>query len=131
MKLVKKILNKLNGLHYTQEYLCFAKESFLQPLHVYLVNDKHIIKDITNQHLFVGYCPLVFAFSDTDLPLFVQLIFSHRTLLPNESFSKKDALALLELEQIKKTGYRNQHDLLLQRSKWQTSFSFGVSPIHQ
>ncbi len=102
MKLLKKILNKLNGLHYPQEYLCFASESFSQPLHVYLTGNRQVIKDITNQHLFVGYCPLVFAFSYTGLPGSVQVIFSHKLLLPNETYSKKDAIASLDLRLIKK-----------------------------
>ena len=102
MQLFKKLLGKLNGLHYLQEYLCFASESFPQPLHVYLVGNKQVIKDITNQHLFVGYCPLVFAFPDTGLPGSVQLIFSHKLLLPNETYSKKDAIASLDLRLIKK-----------------------------
>src|SRR5688572_24097344 len=62
MKLVKKILNKLNGLHYPQEYLCLAWESLKNPLHVYLARDKRIIRDITNRHVFAGYHPLIFAF---------------------------------------------------------------------
>ncbi len=105
--MLKKILNKFNGLHYPQEYLCFARESFHQPLHVYLVNKTHIIKDITNQHWFVGYCPLVFAFSGADWPASLQLIFSHRLLLPNEIFSKEDALASLDLKQVKEQVAEN------------------------
>ncbi|HMK02624.1 MAG TPA: hypothetical protein VK489_00450 [Ferruginibacter sp.] len=100
MRLLQKLLTKLNGLHYTQEYLCFAKESLSQPLHVYLVNDKCVIKDITNQHAFVGYSPLVLAFPSLPgivFPLSLRLIFSARVLQPNEYFLKKDALATLEL----------------------------------
>jgi hypothetical protein len=63
MKLVKKILNRLNGLHYTQEYLCTAREIFKEPLHVYIVEEGKPVKDITCSHLFTGYCPLVFAFA--------------------------------------------------------------------
>ncbi len=102
MKLFQKILTKLNGLHYPQEYLCFAKESFPDQLHVYLVNNKRIIKDITSRHLFVGYCPLVFAFSLADLPSSIQIIFSQQVLQPNGIFTAKDALATLELGLIKK-----------------------------
>ncbi|MEO6539626.1 MAG: hypothetical protein ABIN74_01500 [Ferruginibacter sp.] len=107
MKLAKKILNKLNGLHYSQEYLCFAKGSFEQPMYVYLVNQKHILKDITKQHLFIGYCPLVFAFPDPDLPGSLQLIFSQQLLLPNEIFSAKDAIASLELQVIRDQSMNN------------------------
>ncbi len=113
MKLLKKILNKLNGLHYPQEYLCFDKESFTKPLHVYLINENCVIKDITNQHLFVGYSPLIFAFHDIELltescgPSSLQLIYSHRVLQLNEIFSTKDAIASLDLTIIKKQSVDN------------------------
>lgn len=94
---LKKILTKLNGLHYPQEYLCFAKASLQFPIHVYLVKDKHVLKEITDQHLFVGYSPLVFAFPGRGLPESIQLIFSQQLLVPNEIFRLKDAIASLDL----------------------------------
>jgi len=109
MKFLQKILLKLNGLHYPQEYLCFAKESLPSPLHTYLVHDKCIIKDITKQHLFVGYCPLVFAFPFADLPVSIQIIFSNRILQPNEIFTAKDALATLKLSLIKKQQHNDSN----------------------
>lgn len=102
MQLVKKILTRFNGLHYPQEYLCFEKGSFYQPIHVYLTAENHVIKDITNQHLFIGYCPLLFALAGENLPDFITLTFSHRLLAPNESFDEEDALARLEMKQVKK-----------------------------
>ena len=106
MKLLQKIVSKFHGLHFPQEYLCFAKETFPDPLHVYLVNDNRIIKDITDEHLFVGYSPLVLAFSLAELPVSVKIIFSQKLLHPNGIFSPKDALARLELNLIK----RQEHD---------------------
>lgn len=107
MKLVKKILNKLNGLYYTQEYLCLAKESFQQPLHVYLIAGKQIIKDITNQHLFTGYSPLIFTLYSTsvkegELTEKIDIIFSEHCLKPNEFPEKKDAIAWLSLKMIRR-----------------------------
>ncbi len=54
MNFFKKFLNNLNGLHYSQEYLCLAQESFQQPLHAFLIDNGRVIKDITDLHLFVG-----------------------------------------------------------------------------
>ena len=114
MKLVKRILNKFNGLHYRQEYLCLAKESFQQPLHVYLIAGKQIIKDITNQHLFTGYSPLIFtlystSFDAAELTEKIDIIFSARLLKPNEFLEKKDAIACLSLKMIRRqsTGDRD------------------------
>src|SRR5881396_635034 len=104
MNVVKKLLDKINGLHYHQEYLCLAKESFDQPLHVYLVHNSTVIKDITELHLFVGYSPLVFALSSYNLPpsesQIINVVFCHRSLQPNEKLKKKDAIALLSLQKI-------------------------------
>jgi hypothetical protein len=102
---VKKILHKLNGLHFAKEYCCLTKESITHPLHVYIVSFNRIIKDITNGHLFVGYCPLVFAIVSNpghELTANIHLIFSERVLPPNASFSKKDAIASLDLQLVKK-----------------------------
>jgi len=102
---MKKILTKLNGLHYQQEYLCLAKEPFQNPIHAYFVKDGHVIKDITNEHLFTGYSPLIFTliFSDLKEPFSkIEMFFSQRSLQPNDLFKKRDALAWLSLRLIQK-----------------------------
>jgi hypothetical protein len=105
MKLVKKILNNLNGLHYPQEYLCFAKEPFQHPLHAYLVEDRKVIKDITHSHLFTGYSPLIFTLysgNNQKLPDDIEIVFSQQSLQKNEFIEKKDAIARLSLKMIRK-----------------------------
>ena len=123
---MKKILTKLNGLHYQQEYLCLAKEPFQNPIHAYLVRDGHVTKDITNEHLFTGYSPLIFTliFSDLKEPFSnIEMFFSQRSLQPNDLFKKRDALAWLSLRLIQKQkigdneiyyykGIRGQHHFL-------------------
>lgn len=105
MNLAKKIMNKLDGLHYPQEYLCFAKESFPQPVHVYLVNGNRVFTAVTNRHAFTGYSPVIFALHSLentgfDQPPRINIIFSHSSLQPNEVFTDKDAIARLTLEKI-------------------------------
>lgn len=126
MQLLQKLLNKLNGLHYQQEYLCLAKESFQDPIHAYLVKDARIIQDITDKHLFTGYSPLIFTMSWPDLkePFpNVEIVFCQQSLQPNDLFKKRDALASLSLRLIKKQtiqpneiyhyeGVRGQHRFL-------------------
>ena len=123
---MKKILTKLNGLHYQQEYLCLAKEPFQNPIHAYFVKDGHVIKDITNEHLFTGYSPLIFTLISSDLkePFSnIEMFFSQRSLQPNDLFKKRDALAWLSLRLIQKQkigdneiyyykGIRGQHHFL-------------------
>src|SRR4029079_6721053 len=126
MQPLQKLLNKLNGLHYQQEYLCLAKEPFQNPIHAYFVKDGHVIKDITNEHLFTGYSPLIFTliFSDLKEPFSkIEMFFSQRSLQPNDLFKKRDALAWLSLGLIQKQkisdneiyyykGIRGQHHFL-------------------
>ena len=107
MQLLQKFLNKFNGLHYRQEYLCLAKESFQRPLHAYLTSNDQIIKDITNEHLFTGYSPLIFTlyFTKKDTPVLLdnsEIIFSPQSLQPNDLFTKKDAIAHLSLKMIRR-----------------------------
>ncbi len=104
MALLKKILGKLNGLHYTQEYLCLPIGSHTAPLSVYLLMNGKIFRDITRQHLFIGYHPLVFAINfppENVSPEVLQIIFSNHSLALNVSYNKKDALASLELLKIR------------------------------
>jgi len=104
MGAIKKLLGKLNGLYFSQEYLCLSKESFAQPLHVYLADNARIIKDITQSHLFVGYSPLIFAFSSSatgENRDKLDLLFTTTPFLPNEIVSKRDAIARLSLQRIR------------------------------
>src|SRR6185295_5386746 len=110
MGLMKKILTKLNGLHYQQEYLCLAKESFQNPIHAYLIKDGRIIKDITNEHLFTGYSPLIFTlkWSDIKEPFStIDIAFSQQSIEPNDLFRERDALAGLSLKLIQKQKIEN------------------------
>jgi hypothetical protein len=103
MKLVKKILNRLNGLHYTQEYLCIAREIFKEPLHVYVVEEGKPVKDITCSHLFTGYCPLVFAFASATIPsekISLEIVFSKDVLPTNALIKKEKIIASLSLKKI-------------------------------
>jgi len=104
MKLFKKLLNRLNGLQYSREYLCLAQESLQQPLHAFLIDNGRVIKDITNLHFFVGYSPLIFAFSSSSgirsEQQTINIVFSLTIFQPNGAFSQKDAIAMLDLKKI-------------------------------
>jgi len=114
MKLVKKILNKLNGLHFSQEYVCTDLDSFHQPLNVYITENDKVVKDITLSYLFVGYCPLVFALysekaSEKYIASNIQIRFTPQTHHTNDILDEKDAIAWLSLKLIRhqKTGSRS------------------------
>jgi hypothetical protein len=123
---MKKILGKFNGLHYRQEYLCLAKESFQNPIQAYFVKGAQIIKDITNEHLFTGYSPLILTLTSSVLkePFSnIEIVFSQSSLQPNDLFTERDALGRLSLRLIQKQrldnnelyyyeGVRGQHHFL-------------------
>lgn len=104
MALLKKIFDRFNGLHYRQEYLCLNKESFHEPLYVYLVENKKLLCDVTNRHCFVGYSPLIFALPSDLLKAVhtksIQLVFTGKPIEQNGFFRKKDAIAHLVLKKI-------------------------------
>lgn len=132
MKLLKKILNKLNGLHHLQEYLCFAQESFEQPLHAYLVEDGKPIKDITKLHSFVGYSPLIFSLLSSATASIqsstINIAFTQHELYPNESFKQKDAVAMLCLKKIREQEAGNETILYYEGVSGSHRF---ISPFHQ
>ncbi len=121
MKLLKKIVTRLNGLHYPQEYLCFAWESFQHPLQVFLAVNGKIIKDITHSHLFTGYSPLIVtlyspANNNQELPADIDIVYTPQPLQPNDHFEKKGChcSAFPENDQ-EATGRRDRHLLLRRR----------------
>src|SRR5690349_15090251 len=96
---IQLLLHKLNGLHYSQDYLCLAKDDPVRSLHVYLVEEGRVVKDITKEHAFVGYNPLLFALASSEFASRhkLDLVFSLNPLTNNEVLLKKDALAWLSL----------------------------------
>jgi hypothetical protein len=90
--LLKKILDQFTGLHYRQEYLCLSRENFKQTLQVHLLQQGQFIKDITNEHLFTGYSPLIITlFDQKELPGQVEIVF----------YAEKDAVARISLNLIR------------------------------
>jgi hypothetical protein len=133
MNPVKKILTKLNGLHYPQEYLCFAKESFQQPLHAYLADGNKVIKDITHSHLFTGYSPLIFtlyfpAGNNRELPANIEIVFSQQSLQPNDILAKKEAIARLSLKMIRQQSVADTRIVYYEGVKGEHRF---LSSFHQ
>jgi flavin reductase (DIM6/NTAB) family NADH-FMN oxidoreductase RutF len=105
MRPVEKILVRLNGLQYPQEYLCLDKKSFSPILKAYLTDGNRIIKNITDAHLFTGYSPLIFTLAsdhadDNLLAERIELLFTHKSLGKNEILPSTVAAAGLRLKRI-------------------------------
>src|SRR3954451_13055050 len=99
MGFFQKILYKLNGIHYSQEYLCLPKEQYTHPLYAYLVSENIATKDITTQHLFTGYAPLIFvipSLEEIDLSKqnIIKIFFSISPLERKSVVSKKNIVAI-------------------------------------
>lgn len=129
MKLFQKFLQKLNGLHYSQEYLCFNYESFEHPLHAWLVSNGRVVQDITTLHSFVGYHPLIFAIAaDIATAETTDVIFSNTAFQPNDLFLQKDAIASLSLKKIQEQPFLENKITLYQGCWGKHRF---VSSFHQ
>lgn len=103
MKLFRQILQRLNGLQFPREYVCFSREELSPLLHVYLLEGDRIAAEITHQHFFVGYSPLIFLIPATDgitTGKNIHLLITETALPLNAKFAAKDALARLSLELI-------------------------------
>ena len=107
MKLLQKLINKFNGLHYPKEYLCLSPGSFTQPLHAYLSDKGRATVDITHLHTFAGYQPLILALPSHIVTENAQpvIIFTEHALQPNDHFAKKDAIAWLRMQKIETPGF--------------------------
>jgi hypothetical protein len=87
--LLKKILDRSSGLKYHQEYLCLARDTFAQPFHIHFLHKGQFIKDITNDHVFTGYSPLIISLYDVnDLPAEGEIVF----------YYEKDAIAKISMK---------------------------------
>jgi hypothetical protein len=111
----KKIIKRLEGLHYPQEYLCLTKESFQFSLRANIIEKGRPVSDVTDHHAFAGYCPLIFALPSVyneGSSEKITIFFSQNSITETGSFTEnpttnsgsflaKSALAKLELEKIK------------------------------
>jgi hypothetical protein len=102
MKVLKKILQKLNGLQFKQEYICLSRESLAQPLHAYIIREDKVIKDITGLHLFVGYCPVIFAFAPATLSSdeFIKIVFTDQIWQKDQLVLIKKIVAMMKMKKI-------------------------------
>jgi len=112
MNLLQRILSRLSGLKFQQEYLCLENESFHPILRVYLVSNSRIQAEITNSHQFIGYCPLIITVLASTIPgntdkTSIHLIFTNRVFLHNDKFNQKDAIAGLKLRLFKEHAVGN------------------------
>ena len=112
MQLLRKVLNKLNGYAYRQEYLCLADGPPPHSLHAYIVINNTVVSDITHQHLFTGYCPLIFAFSANQQPQLsgmeeLEICFSPKIIQAGSSLTTGQALAWLKLRRIRTDQLEN------------------------
>jgi len=104
MNLIKKILDRFSGLSFRQEYICLERPIDHSPRLV-LFNGEHSLKDVTTQHVFSGYSPLIFSFPSfagdgSNWPAKIRLYLFNDLSNRNATMTERDALAWLELEKI-------------------------------
>ena len=129
MNLLQRLLSRLDGLHYKQEYLCFPRESLNHPLQVYLSNDGQLTKDITDIHAFVGYKPLLFALEASIADTAdISLTFIQPRQHQNEIYAEKDAIAKLVLQ---KTASLDSGHGLVNFYEGKSGYHRFISSFHQ
>jgi hypothetical protein len=131
--LLRKILNKLNGLYFPQEYLCLDYEQFHEPLYVYTIVEDIVIADISNSHSFVGYSPVIFAMTCSSTawlhPEKIRIAFTTGQIAINGNFNSKDAIAILSLIKINVQCLPDEEDILYYAA--QKGIHHFLSPVSQ
>lgn len=104
VSLLKKVLNKLNGVKYPQDYLCLSLEKFDRPLNVYYCSGNNVIKNVSSSHLFIGYKPLIIAIpaADVNFAEDIELVFSDKENAEGTTIEKANRIASLVLNQVHK-----------------------------
>ena len=108
-----------------------AKEVFKDSLHVYIVEGGKPVKNITCNHLFTGYCPLVFAFVAATIPSEkdkLEIVFSSEVLIIHALVKKEKILASLSLKKIEQQTIDNEQLFYYEGIKGSHHF---VSRFHQ
>lgn len=106
MNMIKRILNKLNGMHYSREYVCLAPEQHTQALHMLLVENRVVIKDITTVYSMTGICPVIIALPsltgiDFNKKEIIHVFYTTSSVKKGEIISTKNVIAKLRLKKIK------------------------------
>lgn len=102
-------------------------ETFEQMPSVFIVSGNRIAKDITKQHLFTGYNPLIFAFPFS-CGNKIKIILSQRLLKENEAFNAKDAIAVLNFKKIREDMLAGSSVCFFEGVRGRHRF---LSPFHQ
>lgn len=125
---MKKLLKKiLLGITLPQEYLCLNLSEFNKPLRVVIKSfSSKILTDITKNHLFIGYKPLVIALdkkylNDAAITSFQQLTISFQTDVESE-------IAKVDLELVKEIKLNSNNCLVFKGKKGVSSFA---NPFHK
>lgn len=129
MEVLKKLLGKLTGWHYPQEYLCLAREQYTQPLHAYTVHGGRIQCDITHHHLFVGYCPLILALPGAlARDAVLDICFFQQPQSPNANVEARSVVASLQAERVHQQVHNGNEIIYYQGVKSHHRF---LSPVQQ
>ncbi len=132
MQLLQKLLNKFNGLYYKQEFLCLDRLSLIDPLSLYIASGNRIVKNITEHHLFVGYCPVVFcfpSFNEIDLSRTekLEITFLQKSLSPNETIDEKDVVARIYFRKIREQSLTDKSFYYYEGEKGTHKFVSGLA----
>jgi Flavin reductase like domain len=107
MQVIRKILKYAGGLHYPQDFLCLAQESFAPLLRAYIVRGQRVLADVTTRHLFNGYSPVIFSFAPGTEGLGeekAEMLLTHEPLGINDILTRRVALAGLTLQSMNVTA---------------------------
>jgi hypothetical protein len=142
LNIKRQLKTLLTGLAIPQEYACLALEEFQEPLAVFLtLKNQEVLVDVTQSHLFLGYKPLILAFTfNADDPNYAKINHEEQVCL---SFTKngfdfnvlwknfkssRGSLARMLLRKIAEKNHGNQNVLFFEGVYAEHSF---LNKVHQ
>jgi hypothetical protein len=134
---MKALLKKwLTGISFQREYLGVDADSLNDGLNVYLVSPKGKWIEVTQDHIFLGYKPLIFAFATPDNGDLLQneicLCFKPGAFHPNQNWKgfliDPESVAQLSLKRINRSIENNKNPIFYEGQMGRHRF---ISKFHQ
>ena len=122
-----KIRKLLFGTSLPQEYICVSKEKLSNQFGAYLLTGNGSI-NITNEHILLGYCPVIIGLSPIMINLLSDLLENKNEIVIVFGESVDEPIAKIELKKIEKIEYESICLFLYEGIKGSHNF---LSIIHQ
>ena len=116
-----KLRKLLFGTSLPQEYICVAKEKLSKQFCAYLLTGNGFI-DVTDEHIFLGYCPVIIGLSTVKNDSLSDLLESKNEIIIVFGESTDEQTARISLKKIEKITFESVYVFLFEGIKGSHNF---------